>query len=169
MRFLSCSPACVRASRCSAQHRAGRRKKNVSLRLPSLSCYVLRCPTARAHAGAFRLERSCSLGVEVKRAVPLPSERNAKHEHNRNPHLHRMPRNRSTTHEQLGQAVQIPGSTTGMENCFTSRMSDTRHHATVRNTRSGSRLLENAHSQSSLLRLRTRMFGGVHPQHASAY
>src|SRR5439155_12235228 len=28
-------------------------------------------PEAWAHAGAFRLERSCSLGVEVKRAVPL--------------------------------------------------------------------------------------------------
>ena len=124
------------------------------LRLPSLGCSVLRCPTARAHAGAFRLERSCSLGVEVKRAVPLPSERNAKHEHNRNLHLHRMPRNRSTTHEQTRQTVQIPGSTTGMENCFTSRMSHTRRHATVRNTRSSSRLLESTYPQSSLLRLR---------------
>ena len=125
------------------------------LRLPSLGCSVLRCPTAWAHAGAFRLERSCSLGVEVKRAVPLPSERNAKHEHNRNPHLHRMPRNRSTTREQPRQAFQIPGSTTGMENCFTSGMSHTRCHATVRNTGSGSGLLGNAHPHSSLLRLRT--------------
>jgi len=32
---------------------------------------MLRCPAARAHAGAFRQERSCSLGAEVKRAVPL--------------------------------------------------------------------------------------------------
>src|SRR5882762_3565699 len=35
---LSCSPACARASACSAQHRAGRRKEDESLRLPSLSC-----------------------------------------------------------------------------------------------------------------------------------
>ena len=33
---------------------------------------MLRRPTARASTGfAFRLERACSLGVEVKRAVPL--------------------------------------------------------------------------------------------------
>ena len=32
---------------------------------------MLRRPTARAHAGAFRPERGCSLGAEVKRAVPL--------------------------------------------------------------------------------------------------
>ena len=32
---------------------------------------MLRCPAARIHAGAFRPERGCSLGVEVKRAVPL--------------------------------------------------------------------------------------------------
>src|SRR5205814_6308413 len=85
---------------------------------------------------------------------PAPSERNAKHEHNRNPHLHRMPRNRSTTREQPRQAVQIPGSTTGMENCFTSGMSHTRCHATVRNTGPGSRLLESAYPQSSVLRFR---------------
>ena len=71
MGFYRVHPACARplvAPRNfapSGEERAGR------LRLPSLSCYVLRCPTARAHAGAFRLERSCSLGVEVKRAVPL--------------------------------------------------------------------------------------------------
>jgi len=32
---------------------------------------MLRCPAARAHAGAFRSERGCSLGAEAKRAVPL--------------------------------------------------------------------------------------------------
>jgi len=32
---------------------------------------MLRCTAARAHAGAFCKERSCSLGAEVKRAVPL--------------------------------------------------------------------------------------------------
>jgi hypothetical protein len=37
MNFLSCSPACARASWCSAQHRAGRRKENESLRLPSVA------------------------------------------------------------------------------------------------------------------------------------
>src|SRR5882762_7656227 len=74
-----------------------------------------------------------------------PSERNAKHEHDRKPHLHRMPRNRSAAHESDRQADQISGSTTGMENRFIEGMSHTRHHATVRNTGSGSRLLEDAH------------------------
>ena len=87
---------------------------------------------------------------------PAPSERNAKHEHNRNPHLHRMPRNRSTAREQPRQAFQIPGSTTGMENCFTSRMSHPRCHATVRNSGSGSGLLENAHPQLVVFILNTR-------------
>jgi len=32
---------------------------------------MLRRPAARADAGAFRQERGCSLGAEVKRAVPL--------------------------------------------------------------------------------------------------
>ena len=32
---------------------------------------MLRCPTARAHAGAFRTEKSCSPDAEAKRAVPL--------------------------------------------------------------------------------------------------
>ena len=32
---------------------------------------MLRVPAARAHAGAFRSERGCSPGAEVKRAVPL--------------------------------------------------------------------------------------------------
>src|SRR5204862_2760374 len=89
--------------------------------------------------------------AEVKRAVPLASERNAKHEHDRKPHLQRMPRNYSATHKQHRQAHQISGSTAGMENCFTSRMSDTRHHATVRNTGPGSRLLESAYSRTSIL------------------
>src|SRR3989442_15932702 len=80
-----------------------------------------------------------------------PSERNAKHEHDRKPHLHRMPRNRSAAHESNRQADQIPGSTAGMENCFTAGMSHTRHHATVRNTGPGSRLLESAYSRSSIL------------------
>src|SRR5947207_67384 len=39
-----------------------------------------------------------------------------------------MPRNCSATREQPRKAVQIPGSTTGMENCFTSGMSHTRNH-----------------------------------------
>ena len=82
---------------------------------------------------------------------PAPSERNAKHEHDRKPHLHRMPRNRSATRQQDRQTNQISGSTAGMENCFTSRMSDTRYHATVRNTGPGSRLLESAYSRSSVL------------------
>jgi hypothetical protein len=82
---------------------------------------------------------------------PAPSERNAKHEHDRKPHLHRMPRNRSAAHESNRQANHIPSSTAGMENCFTPGMSHTRHHATVRNTGSGSRLLEDAHRESSLL------------------
>ena len=38
---------------------------------PALLMLYLRRPTARAHAGAFRPERGCSLGAEVKRAVPL--------------------------------------------------------------------------------------------------
>ena len=112
---------------------------------------MLRRPVARAHAGAFRSERGCSLGAEVKRAVPLASERNAKHEHDRKPDLQRMPRNCSATHKQHRQADQIPGSTAGMENCFTPRMSHTRHHATVRNSGSGSRLLESAYSRTSIL------------------
>ena len=82
---------------------------------------------------------------------PAPSERNAKHEHNGKPHLHWMPRNRSATHEQHRQADQIPSSTAGMENRITSGMSHTRHHATVRNTGTGSSLLESAYRDTSLL------------------
>ena len=108
-------------------------------------------PGGAGTGGSFRLERGCSLGAEVKRAVPLASERNAKHEHDRKPHLQRMPRTCSATHKQHRQADQIPGSTAGMENCFTPRMSHTRHHATVRNSGSGSRLLESAYSRTSIL------------------
>ena len=80
-----------------------------------------------------------------------PSERNAKHEHNGKPHLHWMPRNRSAAHQPSHQAGKIPGSTAGMENRFIEGMSHTRKHATVRDTGSGSRLLENAHLDTSLL------------------
>lgn len=82
---------------------------------------------------------------------PAPSERNAKHEHNGKPHLHWMPRNRSAAHQPSHQAGKIPGSTAGMENHFIAGMSYTRKHAALRNTGSGSRLLENAHCVSSLL------------------
>jgi hypothetical protein len=62
-----------------------------------------------------------------------------------------MHRNRSATHQSNHQAGKIPGSTAGMENRFIEGMSYTRRNATVRNTGSGSRLLENAHCDTSLL------------------
>ena len=140
-------PAHARASGCSAQPRASGR----NIFSPAVTqLLMLRCPAARAQAGAFRQERGCSLGAGEE-SSPAPSERNAKHEHNGKPHLHWMPRNRSATHEQHRQADQIPGSTAGMENRITSGMSHTRHHATVRNTGSGSRLLESAYRDTSLL------------------
>src|SRR5437762_6855143 len=43
------------------------------------------------------------------------------------------------SHEPNHQTVQIPGSTAGMENCFTTGVSNTRRHATVRNSGSGDR------------------------------
>ena len=68
MWFPSCSPACARASGCSAQPRASGR----NIFAPAVTqLLMLRYPTARAHAGAFRSERGCSLRAEVKRAVPL--------------------------------------------------------------------------------------------------
>ena len=68
MKLPSCSPACARASGCSAQPRASGRNIFSPAVTPLL---LLRCPAARAQAGAFCPERSCSLSVEVKRAVPL--------------------------------------------------------------------------------------------------
>lgn len=148
MSFPSCSPACARASGCSAQPRASGR--NIfSTAVTQL--LMLRCPAARPQAGAFRFGAGLLSRGGGEESSPAPSERNAKHEHNGKPHLHWMPRNRSATLEQRRQADQIPGSTAGMENRITSGMSHTRHHATVRNTGSGSRLLEDAHRESSVL------------------
>jgi len=66
--FRPVHPACARASGCSAQPRANRR----NIFSPAVTqLLMLRCPAARARAGAFRPERDCSLGVVVKRAVPL--------------------------------------------------------------------------------------------------
>ena len=120
-------PVCTRASGCSAQHRAGGR----NIFAPAVTqLLMLRCPAARAQPGAFCQERSCSLraGEESSSA---PSEQNAKHEHNRKPHLHWMPRNRCATRQPTRQAGKIPGSTAGMENCFIEGMSHSRHHATM--------------------------------------
>ena len=86
--------------------------------------------TQAEQAGAFCQERGCSLGAGEE-SSPAPSEQNAKHEHNRKPHLNRMPRNRSAASQPSHQAGKIPGSTPGMENCFITRMSHTRHHATL--------------------------------------
>ena len=124
------------------------------------SCSVCACCHSVAEAslpGGAGTGGCVSLGAVLlsrgggEESSPAPSERNAKHEHDRKPHLHRMPRNRSAAHESNRQADQISGSTAGMENCFTPGMSHTRHHATVRNTGSGNRLLEDAHRESSLL------------------
>ena len=71
MWFLSCSPACARASGCSAQPRAGRRRGEGGFAPAVTRLLMLRCPAARAQAGAFRPERSCSPGAKAKRAVPL--------------------------------------------------------------------------------------------------
>lgn len=60
-------PAHARASGCSAQPRASGRNIFSPAVTPLL---MLRCPAARAWAGAFREERVCSPGA-VKRAVPL--------------------------------------------------------------------------------------------------
>ena len=91
---------------------------------------MLRCPAARVQTGAFCQERGCSLRAGEE-SSPAPSEQNAKHEHNRKPHLNRMPRNRSATHQSNHQAGKIPGSTPGMENRFITGMPHTRHHATL--------------------------------------
>ena len=148
MSFPSCSPACARASGCSAQPRASGR--NIfSTAVTQL--LMLRCPAARPQAGAFRFGAGLLSRGGGEESSPAPSERNAKHEHNGKPHLHWMPRNRSATLEQRRQADQIPGSTAGMENRFIEGMSHPRHHATVRNSGSGSRLLEDAHRESSVL------------------
>ncbi len=91
---------------------------------------MLRCPTAQAQTGAFCQERVCSLGAGEE-SSPAPSEQNAKHEHNRKPHLHWMPRNRSTTRQPTRQAGKVPGSTAGMENRFIEGMPHSRHYATL--------------------------------------
>jgi hypothetical protein len=62
----------------------------------------------------------------------IPSERNAKHEHNGKPHLHWMHRNRSAAHQSNYQAGKIPGATAGMENHLIAGMSHTRKYAAVR-------------------------------------
>ena len=145
MWFPSCSPACARASGCSAQPRAGRRRRFQSF------CACRHSVANAPLPGGVNTGGCVSLGAVLlsrgggEESSPAPSERNAKHEHDRKPHLHRMPRNRSATHKSNRQADQVPGSTAGMENCFTAGMSHTRHHATVRNTGSGSRLLEIAY------------------------
>ena len=65
--FRCVHPAHTRASGCSAQPRASGR----SIFSPAVTpLLMLRCPAARARAGAFREERVCSPGA-VKRAVPL--------------------------------------------------------------------------------------------------
>jgi len=144
--FLSCSPACARASGCSAQHRAGRRRWFQSICACRHSVADAPLPggastRGRVSSGAALLSR----GVEVKRAGPLLQERNAKYEHDRKPHLHRMSRKFSATAKPNRQAHQISSSTAGMENRFIAGMSHARKHATVRNAGSGSRLLEISH------------------------
>src|SRR5688572_13586662 len=76
------------------QSRASRRKKVVQFAPAVTRLLRLRCPAARAQAGAFRPERPCSPG-RGEESSSAPSERNAKHEHDRRPHHHRMPRSRS--------------------------------------------------------------------------
>ena len=71
------------------------------------------------------------LSPSGEESSPAPSERNAKHEHNRKPHLNRMPRNRFAASQPSHQTGKIPGSTPGMENRFITGMSHTRHHATL--------------------------------------
>jgi len=118
---------CTRASGCSAQHRAGGR----NIFAPAVTqLLMLRCPAAQVQTGAFREERSCSLwaGEESSSA---PSKRNAKHEHNRKPHLHWMHYNHSAARQPSHEAGKIPGSTAGMENRFITGMSHTRNHATL--------------------------------------
>ena len=125
--FRRVHPVCTRASGCSAQHRAGGR----NIFAPAVTqLLMLRCPAARVQTGAFCQERGCSLRAGEE-SSPAPSEQNAKHEHNRKPHPHWMPRNRSAASQPSHQAGKIPGSTAGMENRFTTGMSHTRHHATL--------------------------------------
>src|SRR5207249_2829857 len=95
---LSCSPAPMPAPLVAPRNIVPAGEDGSCLFAPAVTqLLMLRRPVARAHAGAFRSERGCSLGAEVKRAVPLASERNAKHEHDSKPHLQRMPRNCSAT------------------------------------------------------------------------
>jgi len=148
--FRRVHPARARASGCSAATSRQQAKKVFQF-VPAVTRLLrLRCPAARAQAGAFRPERPCSLG-RGEESSSAPSERNEKHEHDRRTHHHRMPRSRSAAHQQSHQTDQIPGSTAGMENRFIEGMSHTRKHATVRNTGSGSRLLEIAHRDTPLL------------------
>jgi len=148
LKFLRCvHPAHCRASGCSAQPRASGR----NIFSPAVtSLLMLRCPAARTRAGAFRFGAGL-LSRCGEESSPAPSERNAKHEHNGKPHHQWMHRNRSAAHQSNHQAGKIPGPTAGMENRITPGMSHARHDATVRNTGSGSRVLENAHCDTSLL------------------
>ncbi len=66
--FIPPAPAPLVAS---PQPRASRRRKFVQFAPAVTRLLRLRCPAARAQAGAFRPERPCSLGGVVKRAVPL--------------------------------------------------------------------------------------------------
>jgi hypothetical protein len=63
-------PARARAYGCSAHPRAVRR----NIFAPAVTqLLMLRCPAARAQAGAFRAERSCSLGAGEE-SSPAPSD-----------------------------------------------------------------------------------------------
>jgi len=68
--FRRVHPARARASGCSAATSRQHAKKVCQFEPAVTRLLRLRCPAARAQAGAFRPERPCSLGV-VKRAVPL--------------------------------------------------------------------------------------------------
>ena len=145
--FRRVHPVHARASGCSAQPRASGRNIFSPAVTPLL---MLRYPAARARTGAFRFGAGL-LSRCGEESSPAPSERNAKHEYNGKPHRQWMHRNRSAAQQSNHQAGKIPDPTAGMENRITAGMSHTRHDATVRNTGSGSRLLEIAHRDSSLL------------------
>ena len=68
---------------------------------------MLRCPAARAQTGAFCQERSCSLRAGEE-SSPAPSEQNAKHEHDRKPHLNGCPATAPQPINQLVKPVKFP-------------------------------------------------------------
>lgn len=114
----------------------------------SLHCIALRCPSARK-AGSLRFGGAVLLSLgRGKESNPAPSNETQNNEHDRKLILN------ASTAEQHCQAHQVPPTTTGIQNRFIERMSDTCRHPTMRYAGTGSRLLEHAHRESSLFQSR---------------